>query len=320
MKVIDSSVGIIVQNPGIEGMKRHIEKCARICYRSEGNITKDSYVKFLGMLYSRGHWNALSLGTVYMKIPVSDSEVIEKLCKTGPFTRWNTFKNYIKLTTNYRIICQLGLEAEMEKYWVEPDDDFYKRVTADFICSRSTSHQLVRHRAFCMLQESQRYCNYSKDNKFKDGLIFILPSWAYRLRDMLGVTFNKYTGESREGLLNTSGENLWNKLKEENHPLVQARSRYWETCEAEYNYEVTGKFGDLKINPEDARGVLCNDVKTELCLCGYIEDWMYEPSEDSKEKAGFFYLRTAKDAQEDIRLLALSLKEQFEIRGYDKMR
>lgn len=40
-----------------------------------------------------------------------------------------------------------------------------------FICSRATSHELVRHRLASFSQESQRYCNY--ENK---GLTFIKPT------------------------------------------------------------------------------------------------------------------------------------------------
>lgn len=40
-----------------------------------------------------------------------------------------------------------------------------------FICDRSTSHQLVRHRIASYSQESQRYINYKKRNSF----VFVKP-------------------------------------------------------------------------------------------------------------------------------------------------
>ena len=42
-----------------------------------------------------------------------------------------------------------------------------------FICDRGVSHELVRHR-ISVAQESQRYCNYSKD-RFGDEITFIKP-------------------------------------------------------------------------------------------------------------------------------------------------
>jgi len=42
------------------------------------------------------------------------------------------------------------------------------------ITNRYTTHQIVRHRLFSYSQESQRYCNYSKD-KFNKGIQYVLP-------------------------------------------------------------------------------------------------------------------------------------------------
>lgn len=45
-------------------------------------------------------------------------------------------------------------------------------ISVRLITSRATSHQLVRHRMASFAQESQRYCNYTKD-KFHNGITFI---------------------------------------------------------------------------------------------------------------------------------------------------
>ena len=46
MKVIDSNVEILEQQPGIVGMFKHIERVARTAYHTESSITDDSYIKF----------------------------------------------------------------------------------------------------------------------------------------------------------------------------------------------------------------------------------------------------------------------------------
>ena len=51
MKVIESSVEIFDQGPGLEGMYKHIERCGRVAYKSGDRITADSWVRFLKMLY-----------------------------------------------------------------------------------------------------------------------------------------------------------------------------------------------------------------------------------------------------------------------------
>ena len=47
-------------------------------------------------------------------------------------------------------------------------------ISAIIITDRATSHQIVRHRIASYSQESQRYCNYSKD-KFNNEITFIEP-------------------------------------------------------------------------------------------------------------------------------------------------
>ena len=52
----------------------------------------------------------------------------------------------------------------------------HSSLSVKFVCSRSVSHELVRHRMASFAQESQRYCNYSKD-KFGAEVTFIKPIW-----------------------------------------------------------------------------------------------------------------------------------------------
>jgi len=52
----------------------------------------------------------------------------------------------------------------------------HSMLTVKFICDRSTSHELVRHRMASFAQESQRYCNYAKD-KFGSEITFIRPCY-----------------------------------------------------------------------------------------------------------------------------------------------
>lgn len=47
-------------------------------------------------------------------------------------------------------------------------------ISAIIFTDRATSHQIVRHRIASYSQESQRYCNYSKD-KFNNEITFIEP-------------------------------------------------------------------------------------------------------------------------------------------------
>ena len=58
MKIIDPSVEIMNLQNG-KDVARLIEKCGRVCYKSERNIKKDSAEKFVKNLISRGHESVL---------------------------------------------------------------------------------------------------------------------------------------------------------------------------------------------------------------------------------------------------------------------
>lgn len=314
MKVELSNVEVAKQEPGILGMYRFIERAGRVAYKSEDRITEDSWQRFLKIIKERGHWAVFNQGTVYLRFKDSEEDW-EKLKETIPWTKWVVEDGWVSLTTNYRIILQLGLEDFMERAWTEPDEKFYRRIGSRWICSRSVSHQLVRHRAFCFLQESQRYCNYSKD-KFGGELTFIIPQWIYRVQKDIGNTLDSLTHEPRRWILELDGSRLWNELTLWDR-TVAGRDRFWESVEVEYMSELYSEDGE-RLVPEEARGVLCNDQKTEIMMTGYVEDWFYESPEDSPEKAGFFSLRCAKDAHPDIRVLATSLREEMISIGIDK--
>ena len=610
MRIEKSKVEILEQEPGIIGMYRFIERAGRVAYKTEDKITEDSWQKFLKMLKERGHWAVFNQGTVYLRFnPAKEMEAWKNLKETKPWTKWTKDADWVNVTTNFRVILQQDLGDFMEKYWTEPDASFYRRIGSLWSCSRATSHQLVRHRVFCLaegsiiyssyqkkwkiedlfewqsdvkkkgrlklmniasvnektgiigntkikaivqtgikpvyevktksgrsiittlehqyyvgngeykqlselkvgdhimangkelleneewlrdyyltqnhtrkemadfigccesyvhrafkkfgivkpkkdypnrqpgygvkgaiseegrkrisermslennpqwkedkkemsargvsrrhykkdycefcgatenleqhhwdknplnwkesnlvtlcischkmvhtigkatkaifsdeiisitpvgdkmcydievegpfhnfvanglvvhncyLQASQRYCNYSKD-KFGSELTYILPQWIYRVREDIGNTIDSVTYEPRNWILHLDGDHLWDELTLWDR-TVAGRDNMWKAIEKEYMAEMLAGDGE-KLLPEEARGILPNDIKTELIMTGYKEDWFYEPPKDSPEKAGFFFLRCAHDAQADIRVLAQDLKEQMITKG-----
>ena len=79
MKVVEPSVEILKQEDfSIKGIKRFIEQCARLSYKSEDKITEDSYEKFVQMLIDKDHARPLEFGTVHLKMNIDD--FFEFLC------------------------------------------------------------------------------------------------------------------------------------------------------------------------------------------------------------------------------------------------
>ena len=307
MKLIDSSVDVLEQEPGIEGMFKHIEKIGRLSHKSEDKITEFSYENFIKLMKNCDHYAVFNMGTVYLKFSIFHLGLLKKLLKHYPFTKIcvNKFSAYV--TTDYRVIVQEDLEKEMEKYWCEPTCFHYRKATAHFICSRAISHELVRHASLRPMQESTRYCNYNKD-KFNKELTFIIPEWVYNLRDELADTVDPLTYEDRKWLLDLDGEKLWYSLCTMDRTIA-SRSDLLKKIEDQYKYE-TSTDSSYKLRPEDARGILPHDLKTELYMCGYLDDWRYRPK--TKERTGFFYLRSDKSAHPDVRVLSQKLEKIFE--------
>ena len=74
MKQIKPYTEIWEQGPGLEGMLRHIEKCARVCYKSEDHIKENTAEKMVKMLIDRGHTAMLEHGTVYLQIVIESAK------------------------------------------------------------------------------------------------------------------------------------------------------------------------------------------------------------------------------------------------------
>lgn len=315
MKVIKPSVDILEQQPGIIGMKKHIEIIGRLSHKSENKITETSYEKFIDIMKNLGHYAVFDMGTVYLKVPLIRLDICFKLLNTIPFTKFCFHGLSIYITTTYRIIIQKNLEKIMEKFWCEPTEYHYHRVTSHWICSRFTSHQIVRHASIRPIQESMRYCNYSMD-KFGSEITYILPQWIYRVRDKIGNTIDSLTHEDRSWILDLDGPELWKTLCCYDR-TVASRNKLWKQCEDEYLWELNTDESE-KLKPEEARGGLPHDTKTELYLCGYVKDWYLKPK--TKERTGFFYLRSDKSAQDDVRVLSIKLEKLFKDYGYNKLK
>lgn len=271
MKFINSTVEPIVQQPGMDGMLKHIELCGRVSYKSEDKITDDSAEKFVQMIIDRGHTSVLEHGTVYLTIPADKAEQEQDLIglfNRNPYScvRLGLDDNWY-ITTNYRVIKQSCAEWAMKDYMTEPKPEHELRHTFRFVCSRGVSHELVRHRVMSVTQESTRYCNYSKD-KHGNELTFIIPE---------GVT--DISNGEKFGPDDISTENvvkltLEGKYSSKSLMLICAAV----SCENIYMQMAT-----IGCTPQECRDVLTHGIKTEVIMTGTIAEWNHFLSLRSKK-------------------------------------
>ena len=236
MKLIKQSFEFINQTDfSLVGIKKHIERCARVSYKSEDKITDTSYEKFVNMLESRGHDRPLEFGTVHLKMPYYIySTVIDTLTYLDMFNQaWVkvTYENgNMYITTNYRYYLAIKkVYPDIDEYFTEEDNKYYpKRYTVHMILDRGVMDEFRTHVGLSHLAESTRYCNYSKD-KFGNELTFIQPCWDIR------------------------GSNYIDFLQH-----------------AEWGYFRMLKNG---WTPQQARSVLPLGIKSELISCGFEDAW-----------------------------------------------
>jgi thymidylate synthase (FAD) len=128
------------------------------------------------------------------------------------------------------------------------------------VCDRGVTHELVRHRIASYAQESTRYCNY------KGGVTYVIPPWLC-VRE----------GERTEIAYATDSiapETVWLNTM----------------LAAETSYKVLIESGQT---PQQARGVLPNSLKTEICATMNMREWRH-----------FFLLRRSKKAHPQMREIA----------------
>lgn len=248
MILIESNVEFIPQQEGLNGVYKQIELAGRTCYKSENKITEESSKRFVDTMVKNKHHAMLEHGTVYLTIEhfefdtAREVEIFQSIIykyKLNPYSKIQVYysgKNAkAYITTNYRVLVENGWLNDL--VYISEPDLHERRYTMKFITDRSVSHELVRQRKMSFAQESQRYCGYDKD-KFGGELTFVFPKW---------VQEHKYDSY---------------KINEFEKCL----------CDIEKLYMF---YRDCDIQPQEARVILPNCIKTEIVVTGFKEDWKH---------------------------------------------
>lgn len=280
MKLIKQSFEFINQTDfSLVGIKKHIERCARVSYKSEDKITDTSYEKFVNMLESRGHDRPLEFGTVYLSRTSQKEDNMEWLNKYA-YNPWSKFSfgegstringvlhNTVYVTTNYRVIKEHHWEDDLQ-YLCEPTEHHHKRYTIHMILDRGVMDEFRTHVGLSHLAESTRYCNYSKD-KFNNEITFIKPCWV-----------NISTTDRAVYDASNNGDYFIQALEDAENWYLSLLKEGW--------------------TPQQARSVLPLGIKSELISCGFEDAW-----------SNFFLRRDAPDAHPMAQEIAKPMHEEF---------
>ncbi len=247
MKLIEPSVEIITQEPGLQGIYKQIERVGRTCYKSLDRITEDSAEPFVERMCKSQHYAMCEHGTVYLAMPTGlDTYGAIEFYKNNPYSRvaqvLHNDENIAHITTNYRVIKENSFENDL-KYLCEPTQYHHKRLCLKFITSIGVSREFNRHRAASMAEQSTRYCNFSKE-KFGNEVTFVLPEW------------------------------LETRCPNEEHGGPTVADITWSDAmrDAEANYFLLLSVG---WKPQQAREVLPLSTATEVVYTAFLDDWTH---------------------------------------------
>lgn len=180
------------------------------------------------------------------------------------------YKSENKITeTSHIDICKKLISLDHEAML-----EFGPSITVKFVCDRGVSHELVRHRLCSFAQESTRYCNYSKD-KFDNQITFIIPYWIPNIKEGIYNHNPSLSGPN-------PAEIIWFNT------LLVSESSYNTLIEKGWQ-------------PQQARSVLPNSLKTEIVVKANIREWRH-----------IFRQRCSLKAHPQMRELMIPLLQHFQ--------
>ncbi len=282
MRIFEPTVEIINQKNDFISIMKHIELIGREAYKSQENITDDSYIKFNKHLINNEHYSVLEHGTIYLK--TNNGSVINKY-SLNKYSTIKIIEGYGYITTNYRVIIENKWSDDLE-YLSEPTEYHDIRITIKLSTQIAISREFNRHRTHSITEESTRFCNYNK-NKFDNQLTYSLPhnisfqdiiNAKKNLSDIEGYE-NKYSFINEQMTFNWTPIEWW----------------VWSLSCCELAYKKLINFG---WKAQDARYVLPLGTKSDLVHTCFKFEW-----ED------FINKRTQKDVHPDAKTLANKIKK-----------
>lgn len=332
MNLVEPSVELLdIRDPELK-----LERCMRICYKSEDKITDGSAAKIIKAIVSRGHLST----TEHFRIRIlCDGHVASEVSKYLE----QTFTSFIRildkgddeysytLDGNLRAFYEMAMSDKLPvpvKYCIlhcikqvapsmvehikniatgceydgvklvgESDDYFTVRVVTD----RGVLGQFVRHRTLSPSVESTRYCNY-----LNRGISMCLPEpflWS-PCSDLDNWVYKVIDHWFDDPDYETKIRNIF--ITEDGQLLHRGIVEMIHLAKLQTIWEDSCAIDELMYNrmamngavPQEARTVLPMSHKVEFVMTGTLEAW---------DK--FIKLRDDRAADPQIRIIAEQIKE-----------
>lgn len=164
-----------------------------------------------------------------------------------------------------------------------------------FTVDRGVSHELVRHHVgFDPVQESTRFCNYSRETgRFGGHITCVIPSWVKFLQE------GTYTLVA-DGYHHEESDRWIGSMYGGYHAPIPEDMFLDHLMRTEDAYKAMARLGR---SPDEMRGFLTHFTKAEVAVCANIEAWR-----NVIEK------RSQPDVHEQFRTLVTALGDELSVK------
>lgn len=274
MKIINAQAYVLVENDPI----KKIEKCGRVCYKSEDKITEDSAEKFVANVIKRGHEAVLEHASFIFKVSRSVYEDLRE--KVNFVENHYPVKMYLRFTDSYGCIVSGNVRAWRDFFWfagVPPymgdfvktnpilfpefkDDITFSLKKGEWNISQISTNDLVF--TYQRLVHEDVSVKFICDRGISHEIVRHRPASFCQ-------ESTRYCNYSKDGF---GGEIT--VIKPMSFDCSDSPYRIWKrSCE---NAE-TAYFDllDEGCTPQEARDVLPNSLKTELIMTAPLMEWCH---------------------------------------------
>ena len=280
MKIIEPSATII-ENKLVElSICQRIDRCASVCYQRPPKPTKNEAEQFCRNLIDRGHLPALEFATIHLSMPCGYHDEI----KAEKYLQGSIFGAEFIVSGSVRAFMEANIDDATIEFLASYFPVFFQLEDrkefdgTDFVSDirfatpdeipwqhKHVAVQVICSRAISHQLVRHRPCSFLQESqrycRYDDEVTFIRPEWA----------------EFEGGFL----DKMFRWQCRTSEAMYRARLKSW-------------------LLPQQARGALIHDIKTELIIYASLPEWL-----------NIFKMRCAKAADPEMRRIMLPLREQF---------
>lgn len=283
MKIIQPNVQFIPMPTDKASLLKHIERCGRVCYKSEDKITEGSAEQFIAGIIKRGHEAVLEHGAIILRIGLGawvqiqdDIYALENDTDFVSFLRF-TYDNCRPIVSgNVRawrdFLKAYGAEFDYLPRCVKPMIESYPELFPEFINSEYGGVGLAK--STLELHDDDLVTENEKLHHQYQTLLFTCDRGvSHELVRHRPAGFcqesTRYCNYSKDGFGNeitviepcylvphTPGYRLWR------HSCRVAETTYLELLAHGFT-------------PQEARAVLPTSLKTELMMTAHLGEWRH---------------------------------------------